>query len=128
MSNVFPLLEGLRDHLAATVPGVTTCKIGLEANMTPADYPMIRIVPSGISDGQVIGRRQVEVLVYFGQPIHESTGGLEAEWSSLLTMEAAIIEAASATPSASFLYLSTVLDEDRIDAYKLLAIKARLIG
>lgn len=127
-SNVFPLLSGLRDHLAGAVPGVTTCRIGLEANMTPADYPMIRLVPSRVLDGQVIGRRAVEGLLYFGQPIHEATGGLEAEWSSLLALEAQIIGALEATPTASCQYLETVLDEDRIDAYKLLAIRFRAIG
>ena len=37
-------LEAVRNALAA-LPGVTTCKIGMEDNISPADYPLIRIVP-----------------------------------------------------------------------------------
>ena len=40
-------LDGLRAALAK-LPGVRTCKIGLETNISPGDYPMIRIVPSEI--------------------------------------------------------------------------------
>jgi len=36
------LLQTIRDKLA-TVPGVKTCKIGLEANISPDDYPMVRL-------------------------------------------------------------------------------------
>jgi len=43
---IMALLETIRNKLA-TVPGVKTCKIGLEANILPEDYPMVRLVPSG---------------------------------------------------------------------------------
>ena len=42
------MLESLRDALAG-VPGVQSCKVGLEDNITPDDYPIIRIVPSQAS-------------------------------------------------------------------------------
>ena len=38
--NAYPILTTLRDALAA-VPGVATCKIGMDSTMTPADYPMV---------------------------------------------------------------------------------------
>lgn len=44
-TSAYPLLASLKAALA-TVPDVMSCKIGLEANMTAEDYPMIRIVPS----------------------------------------------------------------------------------
>jgi hypothetical protein len=56
-------LEDLRDALAL-VPGIASCKIGLEANISPADYPMIRIVPSRILDAAALGRRRAEVMIY----------------------------------------------------------------
>jgi hypothetical protein len=123
--SVYPLLSALRDALA-TVPGVATCKIGLEATMTPADYPMVRLVASRITDGAVIGRRSVDLLIYFGQPIHEFDAGLQAQYESLLAMEVALRDKASQT--ATVLYRETILDEDRVDAYKLMAIRCEVQG
>jgi hypothetical protein len=125
MSSAYPILETLRDALA-TVPGVVTCRIGLEANMTPDDYPMVRIVPSRIVDGPVFGRRRVSVLIYFGQPIHEFDAGLESQWENLLGMEQALLQAGEAT--GGLMHLETFLDEDRNEAYKLMAIRADLVG
>ena len=126
-TSAYPLLTTLRDALGA-VAGVQTCKIGLEANMTPADYPMVRIVPSRVADDSVIGRRDVECLIYFGQPIHEFSEGVEALYESLLTMEVALITAAVQTGGIMVQYMETVLDEDRIDAYKLMALRVRVVG
>jgi hypothetical protein len=121
----FAALETLRNALAA-VQGVQTCKIGLEANMTPADYPMVRIVPSRVTDGSVINRRSVECLVYFGRPIHEFDAGLEDLYRQLFDMEAALVDAAEGAAYA--VYRETILDEDRIDGYKLMAIRLMVEG
>ena len=124
--DIFAALAALRDHLG-TLPGVATSKIGLEANMTPADYPMVRIVPSGLSNGPTMTGRTCEVLIYFGQPVHEFTEGLEAQWQSLLEMESTLLEAFRSVPGVRGVkYRETVLDEDRIEAYKLLAIRAQV--
>lgn len=126
MQSVFPTLELVRDTLAA-LPGIATCRIGLEANMTPADYPMVRVVPSIVKGaGTMIGERGTEALVYFGQPIHEFTSGAEEQWRELLTMEAALVEALGAAQGFAFTHHETVLDEDRNDAYKLLAIRCTI--
>ena len=61
-SDTQALLELVRDTLAA-VEGVATCKVGREANMTPADYPMVRIVPMRLAEGDLVGARAVEALV-----------------------------------------------------------------
>lgn len=127
MPSVFPTLALLRDSLAA-VPGVATCRIGLEANMTPADYPMVRIVPSRIDDGGVIGQRGTQVLIYFGQPIHEFTTDLEGQWAALLAMESSLLDKLRRTSALFFAYRDTFLDEDRVDAYKLLAIRGVIEG
>jgi len=122
ITNVYTSLTTLRTSLAG-VAGVVTCKVGLESNMTPADYPMVRIVPSKVADDTTLGRRRTEVLIYFGQPIHEFTDGIESLWSSHLAMEALLVDKALRTANISFEYIDTVLDEDRIDAYKVMAIR-----
>ncbi len=127
MSGVYPLLAAVRDQLK-TAPGVVTSRIGLEANMTPDDYPMVRVVPSLVRDGPGISRRTVRALIYFGRPIHEFEGGLEALWSELLAMETKLIDLVQQTQGAAVIYHDTVLDEDRSDAYKLLALRVDIIG
>lgn len=122
------ILTKTRDKLA-TVQGVKSCKVGLEANMTPDAYPMVRIVPSVMRAGPTVGTREVEALVYFGQPIHEfAEGGLEALYTSLLDFEAKLMTALSSVPNVTAYYTETVLDEDRVDAYKLMALRVRLVG
>ena len=118
---MYAALTALRDALAA-LPWVTTCRIGMEANMTPADYPMVRIVPSVARYGSLVQSRACEVLVYFGRDVHEFDAGMEALYEQLLSDEAEILAAAGA--AVRFDYVETIFDEDRVDAYKLLAIRA----
>lgn len=127
MASVWPTLAAVRAALAV-LPGVATCKVGFEANMTAADYPMVRIVPSKIADGTNLQQRGTEVMVYFGQPIHEFTTDLEGQWQSLLTMEDAILKKLQASPGFFFGYRDTFLDEDRIEAYKVLVIRGTVEG
>lgn len=125
-------LEELRDQLAL-IPGIETCKIGIEKGMTAADYPMVRIVPTAVRHGDVIGYRQAEVLIYFGKPIEEfdeepdedGRVRLEKLYAALFSLEEAIIEILSVMGGE---YEETLLDEDRIDTYKLMAIKAFVEG
>lgn len=126
-ASAYPLLQALREQLAG-VPGVATCRIGLEATMTPEDYPMVRIVPSAIRHGEVVGLRAVDCLIYFGQPLHEFSDGLQAQYESLLAMERALITAAQQTAGLSVTYRETILDEDRVDAYKLMALRVDVQG
>lgn len=124
--DIFAALAAVRDHLGA-LPGVATSKIGLEANMTPDDYPMVRVVPSEIGDGPTLTGRTCGALIYFGEPIHEFTSGLEDQWRSLLAMEADMKGALRSVPGVKRVkYIRTTLDEDRIDAYKLLAMQVEV--
>lgn len=127
-TSAMPALEALRDALAA-VPGVATCRIGLEANMTPADYPMIRVVPSKIGPAGVYGRRRAECLVYFGTPLHEFSDGLEALYSELFDLERQVVEIVE-TSAAGYVgqYVETITDEDRLEAYKLFAVRCEVEG
>lgn len=111
-----------------------TCKIGMEDNLTPLDYPMIRIVPSLSAPGATLGRRKTDLLIYFGLPIHafddtpDSAGRtrLEKLYAALLTMEAAIC---AQVAHAGGQHLETIFDEDRIDAsYKLMAVRVVIQG
>ena len=122
---MFAALETARDALAL-VPNVVSCKIGLEAGIAPGDYPMIRLVPSRIVPGRPYTRRTSECLIYFGWPVGPSeTGGLEAVYESLFTLEADILEVLKTLAGR---YLETITDEDRLDTFKLFAIRCELQG
>lgn len=121
MSQLYDLLTTVRNKLH-NLDGVNTCAIGLEANITPDSYPIIRIVPSKIVSGDN-GQRRVDVIVYFGEPIHEfEVGGLEEIYRRHFEQEAAIIEALHGT-GWRVKYLETFYDEDRLPAYKLMALR-----
>lgn len=118
-------LQAARDALAL-IPDVASCKIGLEQGITAADYPLIRLVPSRITPGRPYNHRTAECLVYFGMDITAAeAGGLEAVYAALFGLEAEIIERLKALGHR---YIETVTDEDRLDAYKLMTIRAELVG
>ena len=122
----------------ATTPGVASCAIGLETAITPEDYPLIRIVPVRLLPQDVgQARRQMELLIYFGAPTLEVSGGLEAVYSALLDMEAAIKERMTLTvvktardtgEHLKTQYIETVTDEDRLPHYKIFAMRWRVEG
>ncbi len=116
-------LEAARDALAL-IDGVASCKIGLEANLSPADYPMIRLVPARIIPGRPYHARECETLIYFGAPIANSEG-MEEVYESLFALEAEILTVLRGLDAR---YRETITDEDRLDAYKIMAIRVDLIG
>lgn len=116
-------LEAVRDALA-TIPGLASCKIGLEANISPASYPMIRLVPSRITPGKPYTNRTAETLIYFGAKI-TGADGLEAVYAALFALDTSIRGKLSALGAR---YLETITDEDRLDAYKLMVIRCELVG
>jgi len=126
-TNAMTPLIALCDRLAQ-VAGVVTCRIGIESNMTAADYPMVRIVPSKAKLSAYMGRRRVEVLVYFGKPVHEFAAGLEALYAQTFALEALLLESAYTGADYTFEYLETIADEDRIDGFKLMAIRGVVEG
>ena len=117
-------LEALRDKLA-TIEGVKTCMVGMESTMTPADYPMVRIVPSRILPAQqAVSRRVCDTLIYFGMDSHEFDGGLEQLHWKLLAMEQLLIAAAEANSgSYTALYRETIMDEDGVQPFKMMALR-----
>lgn len=133
---LYAMLALIKTQLAS-IPGVQTCAIGLEATLRAEDYPIVRIVPSRLlPPGEGSARRAMEVLVYFGAPLLD-LDGLEAVYESLLTLEAAILERMQFAVIQAGLaqdvflrteYLETITDEDRLPHYKLFAMRWRVEG
>lgn len=107
----------------ATIPGVASCDIGLEANISPADYPLIRLVPSRLTPGKPYAGRTIETLIYFGAQIANSEG-LPAVYAALFDLEQDIRDKVKALGGR---YIETLTDEDRLDAYKLMTVRAELV-
>lgn len=117
--NPYPALVTLRDKLA-TLPGVSTCRIGLEVNMTAADYPMIRIVPSLFRRGEKT-TQSLSILIYYGEKAHDfEPGGIEAQYEWLFDMERQVKDAVISS-GVRALWQDTALDEDRLPGYKIFA-------
>lgn len=138
MGQQFPtpmaVFEQLRDLLASVTWGlsgsVQTAKIGLEAGMTADDYPIVRLVPSVTkrSELEMAGLRAHELLIYFGAPIVEADNGLEALYADLFLMEVALIEALPIAGDFVARWQETILDEDRVPGYKLMALRVLVDG
>lgn len=122
---MFATLEAARDALAL-IPDVASCRIGLEQGITAADYPLVRLVPSRLTPGRPYNNRTAETLIYFGMDITAAeAGGLEAVYAALFVLEGEIIAKLKAMGHR---YVETITDEDRLDAYKLMTIRAELVG
>jgi hypothetical protein len=106
----------------AEAPSRGSCKIGLEQGISPADYPLIRIVPVRATAGKPYHGRTVETTIYFGSPVANSEG-LEDVYDGLLQFESEIIEVVRSLQGR---YLETIFDEDRLDTYKLMAVRCEL--
>ena len=131
------ILTQIKETLT-TVPTVASCHIGLEANINPADYPLIRIVPTRLVPLDDVGDRALlELTVYFGDALLEAADGLETVYARLFALEAQIREAvlftAQRTAWASgqrltARYVDTLFDEDRLPHYKMMASRFEVEG
>lgn len=106
-------LEAARDALAA-VPDCASCRVGLEDGISPAHYPLIRLVPVRITPGRGYGHRTCEVLVYFGDKLAPSEG-LETVLAGLFAMEKAILDIGKAE---GWRYIETVAAPNPFEAPK----------
>ena len=122
----------------AVLPGIASCQIGLEANTTPSDYPLIRIVPTRLAPEDDVGHdATLDVTVYFGDALLESSDGLETVYAGLFTLEAAIREAILFTAkrtawlaenTMTARYVDPLFDEDRLPHYKMMASRFAVVG
>jgi hypothetical protein len=116
-------LTAARDAFA-TIPGIASCKVGLEDAISPADYPMIRVVPDRITPGKPYSNRTAECLVYFGAPTTNAEG-LEEVYADLLAIEDAIRGKLAVLGAR---YVETITDRDELAAYKLMAVRCELVA
>lgn len=114
-------LLAARDALAA-LDDVASCRVGFEEPISPADYPLVRLVPSRFTPGRAVGYRTCELLVYFGDAIANSEG-LEEVYRGLFAMEKRIIDTLRPLGAR---YVETLTDEDRLSSYKLMVIRCEL--
>ncbi len=120
---MYATLIAARDALAA-VDGVVTSKVGFETGISPADYPLIRVVPSGIRPGPPYAARTIDTLIYFGTPITYAEG-LEAIYEGVSTMEADVREVVKALGGR---WIETLFNDDRQpEPYKLMAVRCELV-
>lgn len=128
-TDFYPLLASVRDALAE-VEDVKTCRIGMEAGITPADYPLVRLVPIQLEDGIArSANNAVEAWVYFGLDCHEFEDGLEALYAKLSAVWLQLMDAMrQASGVHSVTHVRTVFDEDRVEAFKLFAIRVKING
>ncbi len=125
-------LEHVKNALA-TIAGIASLKIGLEANLTASDYPMLRIVPMKATPGEIYGYRTIDLTIYLGLPMQpfddspddEGRVRLEKLYAALFALEEQVI---AQIESVGVRYRETILDEDRIEAYKLLAVRGVVEG
>jgi hypothetical protein len=115
-------LESVRTELGM-LPGVASCKIGLEANISPADYPLIRLVPERATPGRPYTVRTIGLLIYLGVPIADSEG-MEEVYEALLALETSVM---GALRRLEIRYLESILDRDELEQpYKVMAIRCEL--
>ena len=119
--STFSALVILRDALS-DIDGVCTCKIGIEAAISPADWPLIRIVPVRFTPGSPYNNRTAEIDIYFGWNTADAEG-LENVYQDVLALEAGIITTVKAQDGR---YIETVTDEDVSDTYKTMRVRVEM--
>jgi hypothetical protein len=114
----FDILMTVKESLEV-IPGITSCAIGIEANLTADAYPLIRIVPTLLRDTANNARDTMDVDVYYAQLAQEFDAGLQGIYSWLLAQEAAIKDAMLASCQGFFVeYRETQFDEDSLPGVK----------
>lgn len=120
MGDVMTILNQIAEDLEA-VPGVQTCKVGLEPAISPADYPIIRVVPSKLSHAEAYPRRMIDLLIYYGATV-QAFEGMDAVYDALCEMEQSIIDIMENGQGGYVAeFQETTTDEDRLETYKLFA-------
>lgn len=117
MARVADVLTSITTALAGT--GIaTSTKLGIEPTIVSSDYPLIRVVPVKVQPARKGSPRCMEIMVYFGDKLHDYDG-LAAIYDKLCSMEEAIVAAISSGQGWKANHTETVFDEDRLPAYKM---------
>lgn len=112
---MFEHLEDMREKLSL-IEGVNTCKIGIEATISPVDYPIVRIVPTRLIDVSVT-EHKLEVVIYYGRPIHESNEGVSGVLMQLFEMENQIKVALKNGNGYKAKFIDTVTDDQDVEEH-----------
>ena len=109
----------LLNQKLSTITTVNSCKIGLEDDIAPADYPIIRIV-AGRSTGLEAMQEKHEVKIYFGFDLNEFDG-LDVIYEKLYVLEKEIKDLIVPDMNPYLCrWISTISDEDRLQGFKIL--------
>ncbi len=111
-------LETARDALGA-ISGIASCRIGFEAAVSPADYPLVRLVPERIVPGKPYFGRTCQTLVYLSMPTAEAEG-LEEVYADLFELERQVLRVLKDLQAR---YIETLWDRDELRPYKMIAIR-----
>ena len=110
--------------LLSDIHGINTVKIGLEPNITPKDYPLIRIVPVESSPtNDISGTTKTTMTVYVGIADKFDKDGLELVYETLEVFETEIKSRFKTSPDSTFIWRSTRQDEDRLSNVKVIAMQ-----
>jgi len=111
MNAINNVLDSMKRKLSA-IKGVTTCKVGLEANISPKDYPIVRIKVAGFRKSDKVGSTRIaDLWVYFGLPLVEGATSLETILSKLLEMEELVIDATRIGEDYRSTYIKTIVSD-----------------
>ena len=117
MSRVYDVMMMLTTALEKAGIAQTTA-LGIESTIVSSSYPLIRVVPAKVMPAKKGSPREMSVMVYFGDKLHEFDG-LGTVYARLCEMEEEIVAAISSGQGWKAVHVETVFDEDRLPAYKM---------
>ena len=125
LQSISTILDTLKTRLS-TIPGISSCQIGLESNVAPGDYPIIRLAPSTI-EAHEAGMRRMNLMVYYGSPLSTFVD-LETAYGELLGLEEQIVDRLRIGDGYRIKHIKTVTDEDSLASYKLFMSEFEVTG
>lgn len=120
--NIYEAIKEIKEMLAG-IDGINTLKIGIEPNISPSDYPIIRIVINRNTLSNTNGwENDIYFSVYFGAKI-DDIKGIENIYKYLYTLENEIkkrLHNAQLKNSCLIRFENTQSDNDTLKNFKIL--------
>jgi hypothetical protein len=110
----------LRTRLAK-IAGIKTCRLGIESNISPNDYPIIRIAIDKLKKRDIVSR-SADIRIYAGLPLIEGKDTLEDITQALVTLEDKISALAQEGNGYRCIHQQTVMSGGLVEHYQLIAI------
>lgn len=108
---------------ALETPSRGSCEIGIEAGISPLAYPIIRLIPSRITQGVPYGKSTCQLLIRFGVPLADAEG-MFAVYSSIFGFWDEIKAVIPSLEGGRILFTDTDLDTN--PTYKAMEITAEV--